>query len=145
MIAANPASPMWIAMPEGTSWLSPGLRVSGASRQARRSSPAAPGVPYCGSIARILASRILTSSRRKLALRFRRFARELRCNVRDELARQIDLGAAPKRVPAARIEQRDCVVVGAERFLHEVRGDQRHALLQALFRGVRRDLLALGG
>jgi NAD(P)-dependent dehydrogenase (short-subunit alcohol dehydrogenase family) len=39
----------------------PGFSVSGASRQARRSRPAEPGVAYCGSWSRRRGSRILTS------------------------------------------------------------------------------------
>src|SRR5258706_6747776 len=124
--AAKPGSPMWIARPGGSSWLSPGFKTSGASRQARRSRPAAPVVAYCGSISRILASRILTSSLRKLAL-FQHAG-----HVGDQLARLFQLGAAAEGVAAARIEQGNRVVVGAERVLREVGGDQRHALLRAL-------------
>src|SRR5258706_5586395 len=139
--AAKPASAMWMAMPEGTSWLSPGLSSSGASRQARRSSPADPGLAYCGSISRILGSRILTCSLRKLALRFLQHAGD----VRQQLARLLQLGSAAERMPAARIVERNRVVVGAERLLREVGGDQRHALFQALGLGVALQLLALGG
>src|SRR5258707_8364827 len=117
-----------MAMPEGTSWLSPGLSSSGASRQARRSSPADPGLAYCGSIARILGSRILTCSLRKLALRFLQHAGD----VRQQLARLLQLGSAAERMPAARIVERNRVVVGAERLLREVGGDQRHALFRRL-------------
>src|SRR5690606_15944502 len=48
-IAASPGSPMWIAMPVGTRWVSPGASVTGPSRQARRSMPAEPSVAYSGS------------------------------------------------------------------------------------------------
>src|SRR5581483_2956196 len=37
-------APMWIAMPEETSWLSPGLSVISFSMHARRSSPAEPAL-----------------------------------------------------------------------------------------------------
>src|SRR5579862_5891063 len=140
-IAAKPGSPMWMAMPEGTSWLSPGWSVSGASRQARRSSPAAPGVPYWGSNSRILGSRIFTSSLRKLALRFLHHARD----VHDQLARELDLGAAAQRVAAAGIEQRDRIFIRAQRLLREVGGEQRYALFHPFLPGVGRQLLALGG
>jgi hypothetical protein len=42
IIAASPGSARWIAMPVGTSTVWPGASTSGASTQARRSSPAEP-------------------------------------------------------------------------------------------------------
>src|SRR5262249_51215037 len=119
---------MWIAMPEGTSWLSPGFSVSGWSRQARRSRPAAPGVPYWGRISRVLASRILTSSFLTSAPGLRQHARD----VRHKLARELELGALAQGVAALRVVEGDRVVVGAERVLRAVGGDEGHALLRAL-------------
>src|SRR5688572_12567062 len=60
--AAMPGSSRCIAMPVGTSALSPGRSVIGSSMQARRSRPAEPPVAYAGSCARIFSSRILMSS-----------------------------------------------------------------------------------
>src|SRR6185295_8598824 len=117
---------MWMAMPEDTSWLSPGLSTSGASRQARRSRPAAPGVPYCGSISRILGSRILTSRF------FNSTLLQHAGDMRHQLARLFQLRAAAQGMLAARIVERNRVVVGAQRRLREVGGDQRHALFDAL-------------
>src|ERR1700704_2565116 len=67
------------------------------------------------------------------------------CDVRDELARELELGPAPEVVLAARVVELDRVVVGAERVLREIRGDQRHVLFRALFGGIAREVLALGG
>src|SRR5881394_1034175 len=95
--AAYLGSPTWIAIPDGTSFESPASSVSGASRHARRSSPAAPDEPYAGMASRIRGSRIFTSSLRTSALR----SRHQRRDVRDELASEVDLRRAPERMLAA--------------------------------------------
>src|SRR5262245_50344518 len=107
---------------------------------ARRSSPAAPDEPYAGMASRILGSRILTSSLCTLALR----SGHQRRDMRDELARELDFLTFPQRMLAAVVEQRQRVVVGAERVLREVGGNQRHVLAHALFLCVGVQLLAFG-
>src|SRR5258706_13066008 len=130
-----------MAIPAGMSCESPGSSVSGASRHARRSSPAAPGEPYEGMRSRILASRIFTSSLRTSALR----SRHQRSDVRDELAREIDLRPAPERMLATVVEEGERVVVRAERLVREVGSEQRNAFACALVLRVRAQVLALRG
>src|SRR5258706_15054424 len=89
-------------------------------------------------MSRILASRILTSSLRKLALL------QHAGHVRDQLARLLQLGPAAERVPAARVVERDRVVVGTQRGLRELGRDQGHALLRALGFRVTLQLPAFG-
>ena len=67
--------------------------------QARRSRPAAPGVPYCGSMPRILSSRILTSRGFKLAIL--QNAGDMRHQVRTRIA----AGEDPEQVRAWMIER----------------------------------------
>src|SRR5258706_1197388 len=90
---------------------------------------------------RILASRIFTSSLRPSALR----SRHQRSDVRDELAREIDLRPAPERMLAAVVEEGERAVVRAERLVREIGGEQRNAFARALVLRVRAQVLALRG
>src|SRR5258706_119270 len=89
---------------------------------------------------RILGSRILTSSLRTSVLR----SRHQRRDMRDELASQLDLRSAPEWMLAAVVEQRERILVGAERLLREVRREQRNVLAHALLPRVLAQVLALG-
>src|SRR5262252_8072520 len=138
--AASPGSPRWIAMPLGTSSDAPGASVSGWSRQARRSSPAAPAVAYCGSDPRRRASSTLTSRV------FKRLApRQHLGDVLDERSRQGDLRRARQLVHAGVVEQRERVGVLAEGLVREIRREQGNALLPALRLRVGHQILGLGG
>ncbi len=66
-------------------------------------------------------------------------------DVGDELAREFGLGCARQRVRAFVVEQRDFVIVRADRVLREIGDHQRHFLFAPF--GVRElvQLLALGG
>src|SRR4051812_14973654 len=109
---------MWIARPVGISCVSPGARTSGASRQARRSSPALPGVAYAGSCPAMRGSRMRTSI--GVGMRWTPLgagsgaARQARRDLGDELPRERQLVGLRQFALAARIDQRQRVVVAAE-------------------------------
>src|SRR5689334_6334005 len=89
---------------------------------------------------RILSSRIFTSS-----FLMSLFPPSEHCgDVRHQLARQLELGAATERMLAAVVVQRDRIFVGAERVLRKVRRQERDVLPCALFLRVPGEVLALG-
>src|SRR3970282_1304106 len=65
--------------------------------------------------------------------------------ARPERTSLLSPARSAQRGLAALVEQRDVVVVGAERVLRHVRRQQRHRLLRALGARVLGQLLALGG
>src|SRR5689334_13031534 len=93
-------------------------------------------------MARILSSRIFTSS----LLVIRLFSRsEHAGDMRDELARELELGAAAEVVLAAVVVQPDRVLVASQRILREVRGEKRDSLARTLLHCVPRQVFALRG
>src|SRR5690554_6707071 len=115
-IAARPGSARWIARPLGTSAVSPGCRVSGASTQALRSSPAAPGVAYAGAWLRRRGSISFTSI---LCISFLPFhaVEQQPGQMFDNAPGQLSLGCPAERIATVVVVQHHFIVVTAQAVL----------------------------